>query len=84
MKNVLCSVLAFIMLFCVMVLGLKACDHEAEQNEIKTRQWAQDAKDGKPYTNYGEQLKCHNMKMITTGLSCIRWMQSSIEKKRLK
>lgn len=54
MKNVLCSVLACIMFVCVMSLGLKACDHEAEQNEIKNRQWVQDAKDGKPYTNYGE------------------------------
>ena len=54
MKNVLCGVLAFIMLVCAMVLGLKACDHEAEQNEIKNRQWVQDAKDGKPFTNYGE------------------------------
>lgn len=54
MKNVLCSILAFILLCGVMVLGLKACDHEAEQNEIKNRQWVQDAKDGKPYTNYGE------------------------------
>ena len=54
MKNVLISLLAFIMFVCVMVLGLKACDHEAEQNEIKNRQWVQDAKDGKPYTNYGE------------------------------
>ena len=54
MKNVLCNVLAFIMLVGVMVLGLKACDHEAEQNEIKNRQWVQDAKDGKPYTNFNE------------------------------
>ena len=54
MKNVLISVLAFIMFVCVMVLGLKECDHEAEQNEIKNRQWVQDVKDGKPYTNYGE------------------------------
>ena len=54
MKNILCSLLAFIMPVCVMVLGLKACDHEAEQNEIKNRQWVQDVKDGKPYTNYGE------------------------------
>ena len=54
MKNVLCSVLAFILLCGVMVLGLKACDHEAEQNEIKNRQWVQDSKDGKPFTNYGE------------------------------
>lgn len=54
MNNVLGGVLAFIMLFCVMLLGLKACDHETKQNEIKNRQWVQDAKDGKPYTNYGE------------------------------
>lgn len=54
MKNVLSSVLAFNMFVCVIPLGLKACDHEAEQNEIKNRQWVQDAKDGKPYTNYGE------------------------------
>lgn len=37
-----------------MILGLQACDREAEHNEIKNRQWVQDAKDGKPYTNYGE------------------------------
>ena len=54
MKNILCSLLAFIMLFSVALLGLKACDHEAEQNEIKNRQWVQDAKDGKPYTNFNE------------------------------
>ena len=54
MKNILCSLLAFIMIVCLMVLGLKACDYETEQNEIKNRQWVQDAKDGKPYTNYGE------------------------------
>lgn len=54
MKNVLFNIVSFILLCCVMSLGLKACDHEAEQNEIKNRQWVQDAKDGKPYTNYGE------------------------------
>ena len=54
MKNILYSTVAFIMLTYVMVLGLKACDHEAEQNEIKNRQWVQDAKDGKPYTNFNE------------------------------
>ena len=54
MKDVLLGVLAFVMLFCLIVLGLKACDYEVEQNEIKNRQWAQDAKEGKPYTNYGE------------------------------
>ena len=54
MKNAICSALAFILLCGVMSLGLKACDHEAEQNEIKNRQWVKDSKDGKPYTNYGE------------------------------
>ena len=54
MKNVLCSILAFILLCGVMILGLKACDHEAEQNEIKNRQWVKDAKYGKQYTNYVE------------------------------
>lgn len=54
MKNILYSAIAFIMLTYTMVLGLKACDHEAEQNEIKNRQWVQDAKDGKPYTNFNE------------------------------
>lgn len=54
MKNLLLYIVAFILLCGVMSLGLKACDHEAEQNEIKNRQWVQDAKDGKPYTNYGE------------------------------
>lgn len=48
------SIITFILMCSVMILGLKACDHEAEQNEIKNRQWVQDAKDGKPYTNYGE------------------------------
>ena len=54
MKNVLCSLLAFIMLVSVMVLGLKACDHEAEQNEIKNLQWVEDVNNGKPFTNYWE------------------------------
>ena len=54
MKNILCSIITFILLCGSMVLVLKACDHEAEQNEIKNRQWVQDAKDGKPFTNYGE------------------------------
>ena len=54
MKNVLCSVLAFIMLVCVMSLGLKACDHELKQNKIKNLQWVEDSNNGKPYTNYGE------------------------------
>lgn len=55
MKSLLGGTLAFIMFFCVMLLGLKACDHEAEQNEIKNRQWVEDASNGNPYTNYGEQ-----------------------------
>lgn len=54
MKNLLLYILMFILVFVFMVAGLKACDHEAEQNEINNRQWVQDAKDGKPFTNYGE------------------------------
>ena len=54
MKNLLIFIVTFILLCGFMLLGLKACAHEAEQNEIKNRQWVQDAKDGKPYTNYGE------------------------------
>ena len=50
MKNFMLYLIMFVICF----MGLKACDHEAEQNEIKNRQWVQDAKDGKPYTNYGE------------------------------
>ena len=54
MKSFLIYFTGFIITFGVMSLGLKACDYEMEQNEIKNRQWVQDAKDGKPYTNYGE------------------------------
>lgn len=54
MKNLVLYILMFILVFVFMVAGLKACDHEAEQNEINNRQWVQDAKDGKTFTNYGE------------------------------
>ena len=54
MKNTMLYILMFILFFVFMVTGLKACDYEAEHNEIKNKQWVQDAKDGKPYTNYGE------------------------------
>ena len=50
MKNFMLYLIMFVIYF----MGVKACDHEAEQNEIKNRQWVQDAKDGKPFTNYGE------------------------------
>ena len=54
MKNTLLNISMFILLCGSVVIGLKACDHEAEQNEIKNRQWIQDVKNGKPYTNFGE------------------------------
>lgn len=54
MKNLTINILGFIMVIIMTVLFLKACDKQVEQNEIKNRQWVQDAKDGKPYTNYGE------------------------------
>lgn len=52
--NVLKSMVLIAIMFILATVALKACDHEAEQNEIKNRQWVQDAQDGKPYTNYGE------------------------------
>lgn len=54
MKNRLLNIAMFILLCGFVVMGLKACDHEAKQNEIKNRQWVQDVKNGKPYTNFGE------------------------------
>ena len=41
-------------MFVLCFMGLKACDHELEQNGIKNRQWVQDVEYGKPFTNYGE------------------------------
>ena len=52
--NVLKSLVLIAIMFIFATVALKACDNEAEQNEIKNLQWAKDAKDGKPYTNYGE------------------------------
>ena len=54
MKNFILHLITVLILFILCFMGLKACDHEAEQNEIKNRQWVQDAKDGKTYTNYGD------------------------------
>ena len=54
MKNLTLYLITVLMIFIICLMGLKVCDYEAEQNEIKNKQWVQDAKDGKPYTNYGE------------------------------
>ena len=54
MKNFILSLVTISMFLILFTMGLKACDHELEQNEINNRQWVQDAKDGKPFTNYGE------------------------------
>ena len=54
MKNVSLYLITVLILFIICLMGLKACDYEAEQNEIKNRQWVQDSKNGKPFTNYGE------------------------------
>ena len=51
MKNVLMFICVFVLIYWFMLIGLKALDYELEQNEIKNRQWVQDIKDGKPYTN---------------------------------
>ena len=54
MKDFILFLITVLMMFALCVTGLKACDYEAEQHEIKNRQWIQDVKDGEPYTNYGE------------------------------
>lgn len=54
MKNIGLYILTIVLIFSGTLFGLKACDYEAEQNEIKQRQWVQDSKDGRPFTNFGE------------------------------
>ena len=54
MKNLTLYLIAFLMIFIICLMGLKACDYEAEQNVIKNLQWVKDSNNGKPYTNYGE------------------------------
>ena len=54
MKNFILYFIAFLLLFIMFLAGLKACDYESQQNEIKNLQWAEDAKNGKPYTNFTE------------------------------
>ena len=54
MKNLALYLITVLMIFIICLMGLKACDHEAEQNETKNRQWVADSNNGKPYTNYGE------------------------------
>ena len=54
MKNLMLYILMFILVFVFTVTGLKACDYEADQNEIKNLQWVEDVNNGKPFTNYGE------------------------------
>ena len=46
--------LSIILLCIFMFMGLKACEHEAQQNEIKNRQWAQDIAGNRHFTNFGE------------------------------
>ena len=52
--NVLKLIVLFTIVFIFTTVGLTACDKELEQNEAKNKQWVQDSKDGKPFTNYGE------------------------------
>ena len=54
MKNLALYLITVLMIFIICLMGLKACDHETEQNETKNRQWVEDSNNGKPYTNYGE------------------------------
>lgn len=55
MKNFILSLITITLFLILFTMGLKACDHEAQQNEANNLQWSQDAKDGKPYTNYGAE-----------------------------
>lgn len=55
MKTISLYLITVLMMFILCFMGLKACDHEAQQNEAKNLQWSQDAKNGKPYTNYGAE-----------------------------
>lgn len=55
MRDALIYLTGFFVTFGAMTLGMKACDHELEQNEIKNLQWVEDANNGKPYTNYGAE-----------------------------
>lgn len=54
MKSFLLYVSGFAMWFIIFAMGLKTCDHELKQNEIKNLQWVEDSNNGKPFTNYGE------------------------------
>ena len=54
MKNLALYLITVLMIFIICLMGLKACDYEAEQNAIKNLQWVEDSNKGKPYTNYGE------------------------------
>ena len=54
MRNLIPHITMFILISIITVAGLKACDYESEQNNAKNMQWIQDAKENKPFTNYGE------------------------------
>lgn len=55
MKNFILSLITISIFLILFTLGLKACDHEAQQNEINNLQWVEDANNDKPYTNYGAE-----------------------------
>lgn len=53
-KNIYGYVLIILSVIGFTSLALKACDTEYQNDLNKQRQWVQDSKDGKAFTNYGE------------------------------
>ena len=54
MNKIVNVILPIIITMFLTVLFVKSCDSEYENDLNKQRQWVQDSKDGKPFTNYGE------------------------------
>ena len=54
MNKIINVVLPIIIAMVLTVLFVKSCDAEYENDLNKQRQWVQDSKDGKAFTNYGE------------------------------
>ena len=54
MSNIFGYALVILSVIGMTSLALKSCEAEYENDLNKQRQWVQDSKDGKPFTNYGE------------------------------
>ena len=54
MNNFLSYMCLVLMMLIIFAIGLKACEYEYQMDVAKSKQWHEDIKNGKPYTNYGE------------------------------